>query len=230
MTVETLSRLTGEQKKLAEYRLGESIEEIPAGALDDCISTLDGAKGDLDALGERLDRIVEKYDENEPRMEKESAIAVHTELDITRRHASHPGLWHWLCIVHYPEYIRHRFPIGGALEEKFVGRCGSDIYSNGLHRLWWFAELTREGNDYSRTELMLSEGNQYIVERIVDRSFARCEAATKAAVDLLIELDGETAEAAAYEFRSRETDYRIETMSVSDIKDVFRAILHDLDD
>lgn len=105
-----------------------------------------------------------------------------------------------------PEVQPPPVPQDGALQEKYVG-AGTDIYSNGLHRLWWFAELTRDGDDYSRTELMLSEKNQYIVERIFDRSFARHEAAAKAAVDVLVELDGKTAEKVARTFRHRETNY-----------------------
>lgn len=221
-----LYQLTDGAEELAQYRIGKTIEDIPEVELEGRLRKLDGATGDLDALRGDLDDIVNRYKKGAETMEQEAAVAVHRHLDITRRHAPHPGLWHWLAIVEFPEYIRHRFPLDGAIEEKFVGiKRQSDIYSNGLHRLWWFAELTREGSDYSRTEKMLGEGNQFKVERFVDRSFAMYAPSMKAAVDVLIDQEPKTAEAVAKRFRTLETNFHLETMDEEEIEAVFEGIL-----
>lgn len=225
-----LYRLTDDGQQLAEYRLGDQIERIPGDELDGCVKPLEGAEGDLGALRDELKDIRERYGKGEEFMEQDAAVAVHRHLDITRRHASHPGLWHWLAIVQFPKFVRHRWPWGDtdrsetSMREKFLGR-GTDLYGNALHRLWWFAELTRDGDDYSRTEEMLGKDNQYIVERIFDRSFSRRDEAVKAAVDVLIDYNGDTAEDVAHTFRHRETNYHIESMSQSEIEQILDGIL-----
>jgi hypothetical protein len=224
--MDQLYRITTGAETLAEYRTKAEMEDVPESEIESRRRRLDGATGDLEALGDTLDDIVSRYEQGEAQMEQEAAVAVHQHLDITRRHAAQPGLWHWLAIVQFPEYVRHRFGLDGAIEEKFVGiERQSDIYSNGLHRLWWFAELTRDGDDYSRTQKMLGEGNQFIVERFVDRSFSMYAPAMKAAVDVLIDEDGKTAEKVAKEFRTQETNYNLESMNQAEIEVVFENLL-----
>lgn len=216
--------LTGNRHDLAAYRTGQECEQIPDDELEPYVEELDGATGDLDALDEALTDVTDTYGPNEAVIDRDAALAVHQHLDISRRHASHQGLWHWLCIVKFPEFVRYRWSVDGAIEEKFLGG-GTDLYSNALHRLWWFAELTRDGSDYSRTARLLDEGNQYLVNRIFDRSFARNETAVKAAVDVLLEEAPGTAERVVKEFRHRETNYTIESMSKRDIETVLEDLL-----
>ena len=56
------------------------------------------------------------------------------------------------------------------MREKFLG-AGTDLCSNALHRLWWIAELTSDGDDYELSEDVFID--QTMVNKVFDRWFAR---------------------------------------------------------
>lgn len=223
MTHEQLYLLDSAEE-VVDYVLGDDVDEIPSEALDDRTEPLDGATGDLDALKEALNDVVDDHESEDPVMEKEAAVAIHEHLDITRRHAAHPELWHWLAITQFPEFVRHRWSIDGAIEEKFLG-AGKDVYSNAIYRLWIFAEMTSDADDYTRTRTLLSEGNQFLANRIFDRSFGRVEPMVKAVVDVLAEHDTDTVKAVTQTLRNRETNYRIETMSRDELEPLVQSLV-----
>lgn len=117
---------------------------------------------------------------NKPAIDGEIAPAVHDILDLSRREASIDGIWHYLTVLRYPEFVRYRWD--SKMGEKFL-KGGEDIYSNALHRLWWMAEISRDGTDYDRTEQMLSM--QELANDIADRWFARYRPITHACIDAL---------------------------------------------
>jgi hypothetical protein len=52
----------------------------------------------------------------------------------------------WLATVAFPEYVRWRFPgKSGTASKRFLG----GDRDNAIARLWWGAELTRDGGDYT---------------------------------------------------------------------------------
>lgn len=77
------------------------------------------------------------------------APRVHATLRLYRREAADHRIWDYLALVALPEYVRWRFgEKDSAPEFRFVG----PDYRHALARLWWGAELTRNGADYSPTE------------------------------------------------------------------------------
>lgn len=74
------------------------------------------------------------------------APRVHAALRLRRSEAADRRLWTWLAIVRYDSYVRWRWPgaNGVTARKRFIG---SDR-DNALSRLWWGAELTRNGSDY----------------------------------------------------------------------------------
>lgn len=223
-----LERLT-EGHRFVDYKTGETTEEISAEELDSYTEPIEGATADLDALREALrEQVIEndEYDQYDEDMSGDAAVIVREHLDITRRTASHPGLWHWLALTQLSEFVRFRWGPQHDLEEKFLA-AGPDIYSNAIHRLWWMAELTREGDDYSLTRTTLDDQGQQFANRIFDHWFARDEDAVKAVVTVLGDVDLDIVEEVIPTFRYRETLYRIETMTQAEIEGVLEDILRD---
>jgi hypothetical protein len=74
------------------------------------------------------------------------APRVHAALRLRRSEAADRRLWTWLAIVRYDSYVRWRWPgVNGVTARKRF--TGSDR-DNALSRLWWGAELTRNGGNY----------------------------------------------------------------------------------
>ena len=78
------------------------------------------------------------------------APRLHAALPLRRSEAADRRLWAWLTVVRFPHYVRWRFPgrDGGVTAVKRF--LGGDR-DNALSRLWWGAEMTRNGGDYSPT-------------------------------------------------------------------------------
>jgi hypothetical protein len=142
-----------------------------------------GIRVDLEPLREKIDKDVfenDDYDQGSSKIDREVAATVHQTIDITRRQAAIEGIWHYLTVLEFPDFVRYRWDSG--LREKFL-EGGEDIYSNALHRLWWIAEMTEDDGDYSRTEEIFEM--QELANDIADRWFARYEPVTFACVDVL---------------------------------------------
>lgn len=69
---------------------------------------------------------------------------LHAALRLTRAEAALPGVWIWLGLGPAASYIRWRWSPKLDLS-RFVGA----YYRHGLARLWWMAELFRNGPDYA---------------------------------------------------------------------------------
>lgn len=80
------------------------------------------------------------------------APRLHAAIRLPRRITSDRRFWAWLAMSTAPEYIRQRWTRNGSLNAwRFTG----GLLRNGVSRLWWAAELLRNGPDYSAAELGL---------------------------------------------------------------------------
>jgi hypothetical protein len=107
----------------------------------------------LELVGELIATAMKSFDEDPVLSDRWLAPRLHASLRLTRAEAAHKGMWSWLAVDLFPEYVRWRWQ----------GRFGSDgIHSgtalkrfvggdrdNALSRLWWGAELFRDGDDYA---------------------------------------------------------------------------------
>lgn len=75
------------------------------------------------------------------------APRVHACLRLTRREAGDRGLWSYLAIVQLTDYVRWRWGTPTA-----VARYLGSETNQAIARLWWGAELTRDGPDYAPVE------------------------------------------------------------------------------
>lgn len=111
---------------------------------------------------------------------------LHAALRLTRREASRRGVWRYLGVCAFPDYVRWRFtdankepPLPPPLE-RFVG----DETKHALGRLWWMAEMFRDGADYEPAAKALS--NQDVVNNLFRNDTAHHRPTALGAVRVLV--------------------------------------------
>jgi hypothetical protein len=80
------------------------------------------------------------------------APRVHAAIRLPRRITSDRTFWAWIAMALAPEYVFRRWESGGKLNS---WRLTGELLRNGVSRLWWAAELLRNGPDYSAVDLGL---------------------------------------------------------------------------
>jgi hypothetical protein len=129
------------------FRLGSSSVDLAAFVQD-----LDfDAESELSTIETILDEGMKKYAGKPAQSDTWIGPRLHAGLRLTRRQAADRSLWRYLAIGSFPEYVRWRWstetdesePIPPALD-RFVG----PDYKHALARLWWMAEIFRNGADY----------------------------------------------------------------------------------
>ncbi len=111
---------------------------------------------DLDELDGGLDALMKKWPPYEPAMDVEAAPAVHRALRLSRREASDESIWRFLTVVHRPDFLRHRWAnTSWATMRTRFWSIGTRPDTNAFYRLWWIAEMTRDGESYALTERVL---------------------------------------------------------------------------
>ncbi|MBI3319516.1 MAG: hypothetical protein HYZ89_02885 [Candidatus Omnitrophica bacterium] len=103
---------------------------------------------------EALRTVVEEAMQRYPRERSDPWLSprVHATLRLTRREAADKRIWNYLTIVEFPDYVRWRFEDEEEADKPVpVDRFMGEDSKNALARLWWTAELIRNGKDYSPT-------------------------------------------------------------------------------
>ncbi|QPV61565.1 hypothetical protein I7X12_12420 [Halosimplex litoreum] len=225
---ETLRRLTEDGRRLVSEPFLKGEAEIEQESIEEFVEPIPGnPTADLGTLDDAVDAALREYSEYETAIDGALAQDVHQCLDINRRVAGDPGLWHWLAVVEYPDLVRHRWKYRSedAMREKFLG-AGSDLYSNAIHRLWWIAELTADGDDYSLTETVFA--NQTMVNKVFDRWFARYQPAVVAICDELADEPSRVIDDATRRFNHTLTNVQLEGLSEEDARDVVTQIISEV--
>lgn len=150
--------------------------------------TVDDASTDLDALGEAIERATAVFDTDidteRSAMDSMLAPLVHQYYDIPRRTAGQIGVWQYLTLVEFPEYIVTRWLGYGGLKEKLLGEQ-KDLYSNQFARLWWGAHLTYDETKEHYFGAHKLFNKQRLANYVLDSEFRRCRPATLAFVSVL---------------------------------------------
>ncbi len=214
-------RLVGEQfltgeTTITDEELAEYVEVMP-----------EEPTADLATLDSKVDEVVASHSEYDTAMDGALAAEVHQCLDISRRTAGDPGLWHWLAVVRYPQFVRKRWKYRSeaAMREKFLG-AGSDLYSNAIHRLWWIAELTVDEGDYSLTEQVFA--NQTMVNKVFDRWFARYQPAVIAICSELADEPSWVIDDVTRRFNHALTNVQLEGLTEADARELVVRIVDDV--
>jgi len=106
---------------------------------------------DLRAVRTFLDECMKRFGDNQT-TEADVWLAprLHYALRLSRREASVRGIWSWLGVVFAPDYVRWRWKRRDTESDKAIPmeRFNGPDYKQALARLWWMAELFRDGDNY----------------------------------------------------------------------------------
>ncbi|MFE9400276.1 DUF6339 family protein [Streptomyces sp. NPDC006530] len=131
------------------------------------------------------------FEEARRRHEHERAAAdawlaprLHATMRMTRREAADSGLWNFLAMVVAPDYVlwRHKGVTQEgerATADRFVGLH----YKQTFARLWWAAEMFRDGDDYRPA--VSACGNQDVLNTVLRFDIIDHRPAARAVVTLL---------------------------------------------
>lgn len=222
---ERLYRLTEDGRHLVGQAFLKGEVTLDAEDLEEYVEPMPGKPtADLETIDKTVESVVKEYSEYDTSMDKALAEDIHRNLDITRRTAGDPGLWHWLAVDRYPDFVRHRWEYRSeeAMREKFLG-AGSDLYSNAIHRLWWIAELTSDQNDYTFTRTVFS--NQTMVNKVFDRWFARYQPAVVAICDELADEPSRVIDETTRRFNHALTNVQLEGLSEGEAREMVSQII-----
>jgi len=110
---------------------------------------------DLSAMVAVVNEAMKRFGNKDGKWESESDAwlgpRIHCALRLTRAEASDQDIWNFLAAYAFPDYICWRWK--SRTSDRFFG---SDIKKQGFKRLWWGAELFRNGSDYSKAAVSLS--------------------------------------------------------------------------
>lgn len=141
---------------------------------------------ELDALDHELDIIIATTPRHESVVEQRAAPVIHRCLPLSRRDAARPEIWRFLAVVHRPDLVRHRWAFEAwATTRARYWSPGVRHDSNVFARLWWIAELTRDGDDYTLTERVFER--QTLAIQLFVRRYAWHRPLVAAATDVLAE-------------------------------------------
>jgi len=190
--------------------------------------TIDEANTDLDALEEAIERATAIFDTDtateRSAMDSMLAPLVHEYYDVPPRMAGQIGVWQYLTLVKFPEYVVTRWLGHGGLKEKLLGEQ-KDLYSNQFARLWWGAHLTydeTEDNYFGAHKLF---NKQRLANYVLDSEFRRCRPATLAFVNVLRSESGSTIDNVGTRFNQSLSTYQMEARSRQEFETQLENIL-----
>lgn len=130
-------------------------EDVPAMALNKVTEALPGeeARVALQPVRDLVDDAMTAFRDDKPtRADAWLAPRLHATLRLSRREAANRGLWNYLALGVAPDYVVWRHLPEPKKDEKTpavtAARFRGAHYTQSFARLWWAAELFRNGPDY----------------------------------------------------------------------------------
>lgn len=111
------------------------------------------------------------------------APRLHAALRLTRREAADPGFWNYLALGVAPDYVVWRH-LSEATGKVAVDRFRGQYHKQAFARLWWAAELFRDGADYG--PVVTACGNQDILNTALRMSVINHRPTAQAVVRLVV--------------------------------------------
>lgn len=76
------------------------------------------------------------------------AARIHNCIRLSRRDAADSGIWTWFAVTYFRPYIHRRF----GKPKSWWRFDDGNVLRNGVARLWWAAEIVRNGSSYDLVE------------------------------------------------------------------------------
>lgn len=170
-----------------------------------------------------------EYSPGDASIDAAMASEVRRHLQLTREQAAHDGLWRYLAVVELREFVRYRWPYPdpqtnrslSAAQAKYL-EGARDLYEHALVRLWWIAELTRTGNNYSRTTKALKR--QELANDLFDRGYARYPPAVRATIDVLADTNSQVVSRTTTKLNHALSTIRLEALNESELREIVKEI------
>ena len=121
-------------------------------------------KIDLTPMIAMVDECMRRYRHERDKSDQWLAPRVHATLRLSRREASDRRVWYYVNVLAKPDFVRWRFGEADAGDELIAppDRFMGEDSKNALGRLWWVAELTRNGSAYSETTHILKTSRFFV--------------------------------------------------------------------
>lgn len=160
-------------------------EPLPAAAIDQHATP---TNWNARLVRQLFDEAMKRFDQDE-RTSADAWLApvLHATLRLTRREASDSELWNYLALRVAPDYVYWRhlpFPTVKKPNPKVnKARFSGPYYSQVFSRLWWTAELFRDGSDYG--PVVTACGNQDVPNTVLRLEMIRHRPTAQAMIRLL---------------------------------------------
>lgn len=170
--------LTG-REDVASIRLNQVTEPLPH----------DDRRGDLLPIRDLAEDTKAYCENNELKATQGDAWLaprLHAALRLTRREAADPGLWNYLALGVAPDHVIWRHlpePKDGKVPKVAAERFRGQYHKQAFARLWWAAELFRDGPDYE--PVVMACGNQDILNTALRMSVINHRPTAQAIVRLV---------------------------------------------
>lgn len=231
MTV--IQRLTDEGRDVVEsYDVFNDESEVYelSDEVEDHVETIEVEDATIrwEELDNAIERAITVFDSSvetqRSAMDSMLAPLVRQYFDIPPRAAGRIGIWQYLTLIEYPEYVVTRWLGHGDLKEKLLGEQ-KDLYSNQMARLWWGGHLTYspEEDHYFGAHKLFNK--QRTANYVFDSEFRRHRPATLAFVDVVHSETGETITAVGSRFNQSLSTYQMESRTRDEFTEQVSTIL-----
>lgn len=215
-----LKRLRNGFQISEEYMKGNATlpQEITENFVEDI-----GRDTPLEPLDNAVEEVVSSTEPTTSEIDQLAAPRVHQALSLTRREAGDLGIWRYLTVVRYAEFVRHRWGFSSTSEmrRRFIG--SERWNSNTLSRLWWAAEMTyNEQTSYELTQMAFE--SQHVARSVFERNFSMNQAAAAAFINVFHREHKEVVETAVKKFNQRLATIRAEGMNQSELEEMLKII------
>jgi hypothetical protein len=175
---------------------------------------------DLDAI---IDQVIEGTPRHDSVIDRTSAARIHRALPLTRREAANPGVWRYLAVVYRPDFVRHRWEMKSwATARTRFWSLGTRHDSNAFSRLWWIAELTRDGDNYDLTMRVFAR--QQLAIPLFVRAFGQSRDLVEAFVDEMEHASADETERVMKELSGTLGVLVLEGLDRATLRDVIRSL------
>ena len=117
---------------------------------------------DLAPLREVIEVAMHRNEHSPSESDSWLASRVHATLRLTRREAGDRRVWTFLNIAAFPEYVQWRWNDREQPDKVPLARYIGEDSTNAFARLWWGAELTRNGKSYERSVVGLNTSRFFV--------------------------------------------------------------------
>ncbi|MEV3946436.1 DUF6339 family protein [Streptomyces halstedii] len=126
----------------------------------------DSVRWNVDPVRELVEEAMYRFDAVRTDADAWLAPRLHATLRLTRAEAADAGLWNFLALAVAPDFVLWRHLPRGTADDGAPGKINSarfvgPHYSQAFARLWWSAEMFRDGPDYTSAEIAC--GNQDMI-------------------------------------------------------------------